>query len=41
MALIGFAQLDTNNNKFFLLQKRVELLQYHLDSKARETHNTT
>jgi hypothetical protein len=30
---------EETNNIFFA--KRVEQFQYHLDSKARETHNTT
>jgi hypothetical protein len=30
---------EQNRQHFFV--KRVEHLEYHLDSKARETHNTT
>jgi hypothetical protein len=33
--------MGKTDNKFFLLAKRVEQLQCHLDSKTRETHNAT
>ena len=35
----GVSFYEETNNIFFA--KRVEQFQYHLDSKARETHNTT
>ena len=36
----GVSFYEETNNTFFL-QKRVEQFQYHLDSKAGETHSTT
>ena len=36
----GVSFYEETNNTFFFA-KRVEQFQYHLDSKARETHDTT
>jgi hypothetical protein len=37
----GGSFYEHNKQQFFFFAKRVEHLEYHLDSKAREIHNTT
>jgi hypothetical protein len=39
--LFGWGSFYEQNKQQFFFAKRVEHLQYHLDSKTRETHNTT